>query len=308
MNKAGFFRDRFVSMADAKNKVLIQIKISLNRFGQHRMIGAGSACAKNLICLGVGLITVGIFMGAALASSASDLFGKGMDFERQGEEMKYGTVEQKAKMDEAINYCTQALKLDHDLYQAYFVRGRAYYIMNLYDDAISDITRGLGLHQMPEGYMMRSYAFEGENNLSAAIDDCSSAIGMAPSDALLYSRRGLLYDEVKGYKEAIIDQRKAIELAPAYPFGYSRLGLVFSHMGRYEDSIEQYSKAIALDPKEDSFYFNRAIAFDLLGKRDQAIEDLRKWLSIAPVDHVFYRSIKDKVQEWDDNHREKTPL
>ncbi|MFA5779244.1 MAG: CsgG/HfaB family protein [Elusimicrobiota bacterium] len=92
--------------------------------------------------------------------------------------------------DKAVAYCTNAIKLDSKLIDAYFYRGGAYYKKGLYNKAIENWTKVIGLD--PIGLF--------------------SETGLDSENGYVYTIRGNAYYKKGLYDEAISDWKKAANL------------------------------------------------------------------------------------------------
>ncbi|EYU26826.1 hypothetical protein MIMGU_mgv11b014132mg [Erythranthe guttata] len=66
-------------------------------------------------------------------------------------------------------------------------------------------------------------------NFDDAVAHFTDAIGLAPTNHVLYSNRSAAYASLNKFSEALSDAEKTVELKPDWGKGYSRLGA--AHMG-----------------------------------------------------------------------------
>jgi len=109
----------------------------------------------------------------------------------------------------------------------------------------------------------RGVAYKNSGNMEMAIIDYTSALEMAPDDALLYSNRANAYRELGKTAEALQDINRAIELNSDNPAAFYVRGLLFETVSDYESARRDFLRAQELDPSSADFR-ERA---DALGSR-----------------------------------------
>lgn len=164
---------------------------------------------------------------------------------------------------EAIDSCSQAIKLDAKLIDSYFWRGVAYAATREYDKALSDFTQVLALN---------------------------------PKDVQALNARGLVYRRLKQYDKALADINTAIELDPAYAEGWLNRGTVFAQMDQWNNAILDYTEGIRLAPQLYTAYHNRGIAYEQAGKKIDAINDFQTYLRLAPVGDHMRASVEQRIK------------
>ena len=115
----------------------------------------------------------------------------------------------------AVDYLTQAIRLDPDDVKAYYNRGVAYSDLKQYQQAINDYTQ---------------------------------AIRIDPSLVPAYNNRGVTYGRLKQYQQAINDFDQAIRLDPSLTQAYSNRGITYAGLKQYQQAIKDYTQAIRIDP------------------------------------------------------------
>ena len=215
----------------------------------------------------------------------------------------------------AIDYLTGALDIDADYVIALGERGYTYTEMGLYDEAatdlakcrdlnpnytlcayyfgylkylqedyfaaIQDLTQGLNLAPDAGAYNWRAQAYFRTNNLTAAINDMSSAIELVPTSADYYARRGLYYVNASNYTDGQTDINKALEIDSQNEFAYYALGTLSNDTGEYAAAVEAFTSAINLSPVSDN-YLARATAYRYSDNLDAAEADLEAALGLDP--------------------------
>jgi tetratricopeptide (TPR) repeat protein len=144
----------------------------------------------------------------------------------------------------AIEYLNNAIKLQPDAADVYFIRATAYY--------------DLGQPQL-------------------AIKDYNEAIRLKPDYASAYYHRGNAYASLRQYERASKDYNEAIRLEPNYAMAYYNRGNAYLKLGQPQRAIEDYNEAIHLEPNYAMAYYNKACCFALQKNSIQACN----WLRLA---------------------------
>ena len=87
---------------------------------------------------------------------------------------------------------------------------------------------------------------------SKAIDLFTQAIGLDPSNHVLYSNRCAAYQSEGQFSSALNDSEKVISLKPDWFKGYVRKGSSLAFLGRTSDALQAYQQGLQIDPTNDS--------------------------------------------------------
>lgn len=99
----------------------------------------------------------------------------------------------------------------------------------------------------------RGVAYKNTGNLEMAVIDYSSALDLAPDDALLYSNRANAYRELGRTAEGLEDINKALELNPENPSAFYVRGLLFEMVNDHESARRDFLRAYELNPENKDF-------------------------------------------------------
>ena len=142
----------------------------------------------------------------------------------------------------AIDYFSEAIKLDPSSAETYYNRGNAK--ANLDD----------------------------KSSYKSAIEDYSWAINLNDKFAAAYYNRGILNRSLGNSKEAIEDFNKAIELNYNLEEAYYVRGNTKASLKDYKGSIEDYNKAVEVYPHFSDAYYNMALSHNAVGSYKEAIK------------------------------------
>ncbi len=199
------------------------------------------------------------------------------------------------KNQKAITALTKAIEIEPKYAEAYVKRGRAYYYLARYTEAIDDYTQTLFLKRfLADAYASRGDVYRALNDLPRAIADYTASLENRPS-AIVYYNRGRIYyqkflisdkaDET--LKLALTDFDKAIELQPRFAIAYLSRGDIYEHLKQQESQESDYSHALdlltdAIQNWENKshdlilIYLWRAIAYQKNNYVDKAVNDIER--------------------------------
>lgn len=186
----------------------------------------------------------------AQSQAARDAFYKGVIEGKSGAAQK------------AVDYFSQAIRIDPKFVLAYY-------------------NRGLTLQLMGDE--------------RAAIRDYSDAIRLETHFADAYARRGVAYENLGEYERALSDYSEAIRLAPGAAVNHANRASSYGKLGRHQQAIEDYDEAIRLNPRDsetlDAFAWLLATAANPSvrnGKRAVKLAreacELTQWKDANPID------------------------
>lgn len=151
---------------------------------------------------GAGVLSPGLSWGAA------QLFNAG------GNELFYS-----GEYDRAIQKYSDALLVDDEMPETFFLRGQSHWRMHRLEEAIADFSRAIEHKHGGQAvyYLSRCTAYLMSENWNAAIADCSDAIELAPTNGGSYVLRGSAYFFKGEIESALADSLVALMIQPGDP-------------------------------------------------------------------------------------------
>ena len=175
--------------------------------------------------------------------------------------------------NKAIEYYTQAIKLNAIDHESYNNRANIYMDLNRFDLALPDYKQALVVK--PNYYV----AFDNIGAMYARRSMFDSAlyyfnrvVEQKPDYKVAYSNRGLTYMSMKRYDESIRDWQKFLEFEPNAADVINTIGLCLRMQGKNQEALAQINRAIQLKP-EAPFFLNRSYAYFALNNKENARKD-----------------------------------
>ena len=150
-------------------------------------------------------------------------------------------LENSRSFDAAIADCSQALKVDPNMANAYNLRGFAYYAKGDSDRALADYDAALRL--VPDNayaHAARGHIYLAKRDYGRAIQEFDAALALTPTDAWTMASRGYAYSLSGDNDHALQDLQAAVKLDPKGVLARLRLAEVMAVAG-------QADQALALD-------------------------------------------------------------
>lgn len=147
--------------------------------------------------------------------------------------------------EKVITSCKKAIETDANYVPAYFAMGRAYTILNRFQEAISILEKGLSLNpNYVDFYLGLGPAYGKIGEYQKGISTLKKALEIEPDNATAYVALAGIYEELKLYHKCFLVLEKAAELAPDYGDVYAGFGDYYRKLKQPDRAKENYKKAI----------------------------------------------------------------
>jgi tetratricopeptide (TPR) repeat protein len=185
--------------------------------------------------------------------------------------------------DLAIARFSDAIKIDPSDSQLWIQRCSAYEGKDDYQRALNDCDTAVGLAPLSaEAARCRSHLEYRMGKLDAALADADQAIKLGPRDSRNYLERGATYVMRGQFDSAVPDLDEAIRLDPKNSDAFALRGNALMGKGNYRRAWDDCDKAIDIDPKNPLALTCRGYADGWLFDYDGAIRDYDAALAIDP--------------------------
>lgn len=202
------------------------------------------------------------------------------------------------KIDEAIAFYREALRLNPNSSQARHNLGFALMQQRKFDDAIAELRQALQLNPgYVDAYHNLGIALLRQGKVTAAIESFSAGLQLDPNRFETHSYLATALSEAGRMDEAMPHLQKALELRPDDAQVRSSFGVALAQQGRMAEAIQELQQAIRTDPKLAHAYGNLGNALASQGRIAEAVVQYRKAIEIAPEDEQTLGNLATALAE-----------
>jgi len=185
--------------------------------------------------------------------------------------LKY--AEANKNYQKAIDYYTEAVKLNAIDHESYNNRANIYMDQNKFDAALADYKQALNVK--PNYYvsldnMGALYARKGM--FDSALYYFTKVLEQKPDYKPTYSNRALTFMSLKRYDEAIKDWQRFLSYQPNDPDVTNIIGECYRMLGKNQEALGFINTAIQLNPQA-AFFLNRSYTYKNLNNIENARND-----------------------------------
>lgn len=201
------------------------------------------------------------------------------------------------RITEGRELCTQALKIDSQLADAYKMRGYAYLLERRFERARADFQVAVRLQPQDSASLAGfGQSLSGLGQFQAAVIQLEKAVALSPTTAPFWN--GLCWARAgtgRNLKQALADCNRALALQPGALAALSSRGMTHLRMGQFKAAIADYDAALKTRAGLPSALYGRGLARLNLGRvvdgaadisdarrGDADIDDLFVTLGIVP--------------------------
>ncbi|CAK60651.1 unnamed protein product (macronuclear) [Paramecium tetraurelia] len=202
---------------------------------------------------------------------------------------------QLSRLEEAMQYINQAIHLDPQFEDAYYLRGNIYRLEKNLDEALKNYEECVKLNtQQYFVYYNIGLILNEMNRKEDAVNNFDKSLQFKIKYETLINK-GILCLELSRYEECIKLYDLAISLQPDCHIAYYSKGFTLFKLSKYEESIDNYNKALRLNPLLTNGFNNRgiciivglAVSLCKINKINEAIDNLNQGLKISKNDPVI---------------------
>lgn len=152
---------------------------------------------------------------------------------------------------DAIAYLDQALSIDPNLFDGYYLRADAYHSLGQLEMAEKNLNEAMQRNsKYVPARMLRGDLFRQLKQYGPAVKDYSEVINLGwKGNVVAYINRGRAFYGLGQFNQAIDDFNKAISINSTIRGAYYHLGLAHYSNKKYDLAIENYTKALTIKPK-----------------------------------------------------------
>lgn len=193
------------------------------------------------------------------------------------------TLCQAGRLDGAIYFYSEAIRLDPHSASAYQKRGEAYLKQEAYQEAIADLTETIRLDPAAiSAYRQRGFAYLRLADYREAIADLDVAIDRDGEAVDAYLGRAEAYLGQGRFDEAIADADRAVAMRPVDTRPLLLRGRAYFGNADLERAEADFGAAIRIDRGCAYAYWNRAQVRQRSGRAEEAAQDQRRAEQLDP--------------------------
>ncbi|MBP1623695.1 MAG: Tetratricopeptide 2 repeat protein [Acidobacteria bacterium] len=187
------------------------------------------------------------------------------------------------------------------------LRGKAYFQMNRFSEAVSDLTDSMRSDQ-PDwlDYHMLGVSYLNLNRTDEAIQALEKALSMKPGQSSVtdplgkaYFKKGVSALSAKQYGPAVQNLLKAKDYDPKNGYIFYNLAEAYLFEKKYPDAEKALSQSAALMPRSLEVYARMGLVYEKQKKWDLALNAYKKAEEISPS-----KAIKDAIARVNENKKQ----
>jgi tetratricopeptide (TPR) repeat protein len=202
------------------------------------------------------------------------------------------------KCQAALRIYDRAIQIAPQNAYAYRERAWTLYVLNRYDEALSDIDEWIHIDPSDyDAYARKALVFQSMEKYDEANELMDQAISMSPAQGWLYSKKGGILADQGMFDEAYKNFDKALSLNPRRHWTYGEKAIALRKQERYPDALDLIDKGIQLKPDQDWLWGQRGITLRLMERYDEALAAFDKAIKLDPKADWFYSQKGTTLQE-----------
>jgi tetratricopeptide (TPR) repeat protein len=231
------------------------------------------------------------------------------------------------RFNAAIADANRAIKAESGSGNAHLVRGTAYMIQKLNDQAMSDFSRAISanptngeyfnargklhlamgefanaesdfkksLQLTPgssDGFASLQHAKVCQGQADAVIENCNAAINTYSNVIPIHLVRAQAFEHKEMWAEAVVDYSRIIELTGGtnYVCFYTR-GFAQEKLQNYQLALDDITRALTLEPDKPEMLGDRGYILGQLGRHAEGIKDCMKAVNTSPKDWNVHNNL-----------------
>lgn len=196
----------------------------------------------------------------------------------------------------ALKFVDSAIALNTKFSDPFYIRGRIYQKLKLYDKAIKDFNKEIILDTnrgdiSREYYRIGEIYFQRKNNFRKAAINYTKAINIDLTNHVYYSSRGDAYYNLRKYTKAIKDYNSAYRLAKLHGGKILRIliyrGDTYLHLKNYKKALDDYLLAEEIRPYDSEITVRIAGCYKFLNDKSNFQKYSNRVMEFKENENVF---------------------
>jgi len=207
-------------------------------------------------------------------------------------------LERLGKMQEAICYYEQALRISPDFYTAQNNLGSALLQADRGPEAIGHYEQAVRIRpDFAEAHYNLGIALTGQGRMPEAIGHYEQAVRIRPDFAEAHYNLGVALVQQGRLQEAISHWEQALRIQPNDADVHYNLGFTLLQLGRVQEASEQYEQALQIKPDLAEAHHDLAVALEQAGRVQEVIGHYEQALRIKPDDAEAHNNLGNALDK-----------
>lgn len=192
----------------------------------------------------------------------------------------------------AILFFGKTLKFSQDdilTYQSYYNRGNAYLDLGKYNEAYTDLSEAFNMRQDDVGLLYsiaQTYYKLGKS--ADALTIIEKIVSLEERFGQAYELRGRIAIDNKQYAEALVDLEKFGKINPTEPKAFNLLAETYLNLKEYDKALFNINTCINLQPANPDSYRVKGLIYLAQKQKEEGCNNLFKALQMGYLDNIGY--------------------
>lgn len=184
---------------------------------------------------------------------------------------------------ESIEVANQALKVDPNYGNAYFIKGVNYLDVKDTASAIRNFQLAVEKDQGHfKAYLNLGILYSLKKN-KVCLDYFNNALRINPNSTDVYYNAGLYYQAVDSLNKAIETYTKLIQIDPNYAYAHYNLGYIhYQYLNVPEQALKHFDDAVKVAPNYYQAIYMRGLCYEAMGQEKKAKAEYTRALELKP--------------------------
>jgi serine/threonine protein kinase/Tfp pilus assembly protein PilF len=258
--------------------------------------GAATATPKPAVPSRTGLLALNAGERASYNSKAVDARNRPPESTAANEAARIAfeqgsRLEKQGKYADSIPALSEAILLQPDNAEAYFLRCDAYHWQAQEERALADCTEAIRLkpdHVWAYTRRCAVYSYMPSPDYARALQDCNEAIRLDPEFNVAYNNRGFAYAGLKQFDRALQDWQESIHFNPDNISAHHNLAHFYFDRQQYDKALREDSECIRIAPNNPEYFKDRGMTYIRLQQYRAAVQDFNEAIRMNPGSGAYY--------------------